>query len=70
MDILPVNPSPAETSEYANGTKRNQSEDFVDEAVVRSFLIKGPYERLSVRPEKMAMFSSQDDYAGWTLSLR
>ena len=67
MDILPLNPLPAETSESAKGSRQLQSEGFVDEAVVRSVLMKGAYERVYVKPEEMVLSSSEEDYAGWAL---
>ncbi|MBG7607167.1 MAG: hypothetical protein IZT59_03925 [Verrucomicrobia bacterium] len=67
MDTLPLPPLPSDTQEDAKGYRRAFSDGFVDESVVLSVIAKGSYERVFVKPEDMALSSSEDDYAGWSL---
>jgi len=67
MNILPLNPLPAETSESAKGSRRIRNEGFVDEAVVFSVVMKGAYDRVYAMSEEMVLSSNEDDYAGWAL---
>ncbi|MFK7851774.1 MAG: hypothetical protein AB8D78_12430 [Akkermansiaceae bacterium] len=70
MTSLPLHPLPAETSEQATENRRILEEGFIDEAVVRSVVDRGIYERVYAKSEDMVLSSDENDYAGWSLPVR
>lgn len=67
MNTLPLAPLPCDADRERRKHRQTASDGFVDEQLVSSFIARGAYDRVYVRPEGMALSSCRDDYAGWAL---
>jgi hypothetical protein len=67
MDTLSLSPLPSGACKDSRKIRHIHSQGFVDEAVVSGVIARGAYERIYVKPEDMALSSSEHDYAGWAL---
>jgi hypothetical protein len=61
---------PRETNDENNGSRRFDSEGFIDEQALSRVIARGAYDRTGQQPAGMALSASGDDYAGWMLPVK